>query len=120
MTTDHDPLVAAWFADSAHRFDEGDSFTNDVMRRARFAKHRRWLPFASASLVVVAAIWWFAIPVELARLVATLLTTTLVDLGEGWVAWLLAPINSIAALLALTVKLVRMCHGRIKAAGYAR
>ncbi len=119
MTTDHDPVIAAWFAESAHRL-QTDPFTERVMQRIRFARYWQWLPLAVAGLAVIAAAWWLAVPIEFASLVARVLTTSLVDVGEGGVAWLLAPINSVAALLALAIKLARSYHGRIRAAAYAR
>ena len=40
-------------------------------------------------------------------------------LGEGWLAWVLAPVNSVASLLVLSVKTLRMGAARVRRASYA-
>ena len=52
-------------------------------------------------------------------LVAQGLSISLVDLGEGWLAWVLAPVNSVASLLVLSVKALRMGAARVRRASYA-
>ena len=50
---------------------------------------------------------------------AQALTTTLIDLGDGWLAWVFSPVNNIAALLVLFVKAIRVGRKRIIGASYA-
>lgn len=58
-------------------------------------------------------------PQELTVLIAQSLSTTLVDLGESWFATVLSPINSVATVLVVGVKAIRMALKRIRSASYA-
>ncbi len=116
---DRDAALAALFATPPPVSDDAE-FTARVMTRTRFAKTRRFAPWLLLALCAAGTAWYLAVPYEFARLVAIALTTTLVDLGEGWVAWVLAPVNSVAALLALGVKFVRVWHRRFVSAALPR
>ena len=118
MTDDQDPLLKSLFAESLHDLD-GEAFTARVMDRTRFLKYRALAPWVCVGLVLAVGAWILAVPLETAHLIAQVLTTTLIDLGDGWLAWLLSPINSVAALLALSVKAIRVCRKKIIAASFA-
>jgi hypothetical protein len=77
-------------------------------------------PWICATLLVTGITWFLAVPLELAQLIAQALTTTLVELGEGWLAWVFSPINNIGALLILTVKAIQRARKRIVGVAYAR
>ena len=52
-------------------------------------------------------------------LLAESLSTALVDLGESWWAVMIAPINSVASVLVLSAKALRMSVNRIRSASYS-
>jgi hypothetical protein len=126
MTTDEqDPLLQKLFDEANYDFDEAAygfdeaAFTARVMARTRFSRYRVLVPWAGVALLLAAGAWYLAIPLELAQLVAQVLTTTLIDLGDSWLAWVFSPVNNIAALFVLGVKAIRVGHRRITGASYA-
>jgi hypothetical protein len=44
--------------------------------------------------------------------VSLVFTISLFDLGDGWVAWALSPVNNIAGVLLLSVKAIRILRKR--------
>ena len=92
MTDERDPLLQSLFVD-AQRELSPEAFTAEVMARTRFVRYRIFLPLAGAGLVLALCAWYLAIPLELAQLVAQVLTATLIDLGDTWLAWLLSPVR---------------------------
>ena len=118
MTDDRDPRLHALFAEARHELD-GETFTAQVMAKSRFMRYRVWGPWIGIALMLAAGAWYLAIPLELAQLMAQALTTTLIDLGGGWLAWVFSPVNNIAALLVLLVKAIRVGRKRLIGASYA-
>ncbi|MFP6826809.1 MAG: hypothetical protein VB977_11985 [Pseudohongiellaceae bacterium] len=53
---------------------------------------------------------------EIAQLITTALSITLVDLGQGWI---FSPINNIASVLVLAWKAMRIIRNKILNASYA-
>ncbi len=107
MTDGRDPLLQSLFAEARHDLD-GEMFSTQVMAKTRFLRYRVVVAGLCIALILAAGAWFLAIPVEVAQLVAQVLATTLVDLGDSWLAWLFSPVNNIAALLVLSVKAIRM------------
>ena len=118
MTDDRDPRLQALFAEAQHALD-GETFTARVMARSRFLRYRALSLWGGMAFVLAAGAWYLAIPLEVAQLLAQALTTTLIDLGDGWLAWVFSPVNNIAALLVLFVKAIRVGRKRIIGAAYA-
>jgi len=118
MTDDRDPLLEALFAEAQHDLD-GEPFTARVMAQTRFVRYRVFAPWIGVALILAGGAWFLAIPLEVAQLIAQALATTLIDLGGGWLAWLLSPVNNIAALLVLGVKTIRIGWKKIIGASYA-
>jgi bacteriorhodopsin len=119
MTKDErDPVLQSLFADTRHEFP-ADEFVARVMARSRFIRYRTLVPWVILALALAAGAWFLAIPIEVAQLFAEALTTTLIDLGDSWLAWLFSPINNIAALFVLAVKAIRMGRRKIVGAAYA-
>ena len=113
MNADRDPKLMALFAQAETALDNA-AFVEDVMRT--IDRHRRntmimWSVFVIAALACFAL---FASPVVTAVSMATeLLPSSLVSVETDWMQKLLAPINSVAAALALGVLALRKFYRRI-------
>ncbi len=118
MTDDRDPRLQALFAEAQHDLD-GEAFTANVMAQTRFLRYRSVAPWIFVALMLAAGAWFLAIPLEVAQLIAQSLTTTLVDLGDSWLAWVFSPINNIASLLVISVKAIRIVRKKITSTSYA-
>jgi hypothetical protein len=112
MSDDRDPLLQTLFADARNDLD-GEAFTAQVMAKTRFLRYRVVAPWVCIALMLAAGASYLAIPLEIAQLIAQGLTTTLIDLGGGWLGWVFSPVNNIAALLVLIVKAIRVGRNRI-------
>lgn len=100
MTNGNDPVLQALF-DSARDDLLENGFTQQVMSEVEKKRRRTIIVWVGLSLLALVVVWWLAEPVlELLNLVSALLPTSLFDLGEGWIAVFLAPLNSIATLIA--------------------
>ena len=121
MTENRDPMLQSLF-DQARQDLDGADLTSSVMARTR----RRLLTMAggvlAAGLLVVLVAWSFlAMPMlEFAVLVSQLLTNPLVDLGSGWLALIVLPVNNAASLTVLTTKLALMGWKRLTGASLVR
>lgn len=119
MADDRDPLLKTLFAEAPHDLD-GKAFTARVMARTRGRKYRVIAGWFLVILALAALAWFFALPLqEIAQLIAQGLTISLFDLGEGWLAWFLLPVNNIASLLVLSIKAIRIVRKKIRNASYA-
>ena len=118
MADDLDPLMETLFAEARHDLD-GKEFAARVMARTRGRKYRVIAGWFSVTLALAALAWLFALPLqEIAQLMAQGLTISLFDLGEGWLAWFLLPVNNIGSLLVLSVKAIRIGRKTIRNAAY--
>ncbi len=70
-------------------------------------------------MLVTTGAWIYAVPIETVQMITLVLITALVDLGDGWLGWILSPFNSIAALLVAVVKAIRMFRSKLISASYA-
>jgi hypothetical protein len=96
-----DPRIQALFAQAEQVFDR-DAFLRSVMRRIDRERQRSLLVWAALSLVMIAGLALLAPLVITALGMATnLLPVSLVDIETEWLQLLLAPINSVAAAIAI-------------------
>jgi hypothetical protein len=107
-----DPVLAALFA-GAEPPAPDQEFTEAVMDRTRRFKWRFLtglvLGFLTLAAVMLASYLAFPVLVtEWAALAFGLVSMPIISLGEGWLAWLLAPINTVGAILVALYKLIRM------------
>ena len=113
MTNDRDPILQSMFT-AAQKDLDGEVFTDRVNKKTRSQRNRMIVALISVVFVMAVCIWIFAIPIqEFPRVVTNFLTTTLIDLGDGWVAWVFSPVNNIAGLLVLSLKAMRMLWKKV-------
>jgi len=113
MADGHDLNLQALFAETGPELD-GDAFTENVLAGTRRLVYRVAAVAAGLVLVFLACAWLFAIPVQhFAFLLTDILARTLVDLGDGWLAWIFTPVNNVAGLLVLCAKMARMAWKRL-------
>lgn len=87
-----------------------DNFVSEVVDATRHAYRREMLGRLVLGLVVVMAM----IPLQDAALeLAALLMVQVIELQGGVVAALLAPVNSVGALLSLVLFAIRAAHRRL-------
>ena len=53
-------------------------------------------------------------PFAVAQQLSGMLTVSLVEMGEGWAAWILSPVNSIGGALIIGAKGGRMLYKRFR------
>jgi hypothetical protein len=115
MTTDQrDPFLQSLFEEAGPKL-EGEAFSARVMARTRSFRLLMLAGGATLMLMMLSAAWLlFGVPLfEFAVLVSQALATPLFNLGEGWLALVLLPVNTIASALVITLKALRMLQKRL-------
>ena len=113
MTDELDPRLQELFAARREELD-GEAFTDRVMARTRYLKYRVPALIAGITVMVVLVSLLLMPALEgFAYYVAVGLTTALIDLGEGWLAFFLAPVNTVGSLLILSAKLIRVAQKKL-------
>lgn len=113
MNTGHDPKLMALFEEAETEFDDA-VFAEDVLRTIDGQRRKTMLVWSAVMLVTIACLSLVASPVVTALGMATeLLPTALVSIESDWLQKLLAPINSVAAVLALGILAIRKFIRRI-------
>jgi hypothetical protein len=116
---DRDPLLQSLFDDVELNLD-GKAFSAVVIARTRARRVR----VAAAGIFVavvllIGAAQFAASGHEFARLLAVGLATTLVDLGDTWLAWIFSPLNTVGSLIIVSAKAIRVGRKKIVSASYA-
>ena len=113
MNRDLDPELERLFDDAAEEFD-GDAFTARVMAGIDSRRRASVLAWTTFGLVFVACAWLLSSPITGAVDVATrLLPATRIDIDSEWMSLLFAPINSVAAVVALGVLAIRAAYRKL-------
>ena len=113
MTDDRDPVLSSLFASSVVDKDDKE-FTKHVVAKTRSLRYKIVVGLLAVALILVAIAWLLGLPFqEVAQLITQGLTTSLVDLGDGWLAWSLSPVNNVASVLILSLKAIRMLRKKI-------
>lgn len=116
---DHDPIIQSLFNEAEPTLD-GEVFTSQVMARTDKLKFRIIAGLICIALIVAVSTWLLALPIqELSQLITQLLATTLVELGDSTLAWVLSPVNNVAGLLVLSAKVARMIWKRFRNRSYS-
>ncbi len=118
MTDDRDPVLSSLFASSVVDKDDKE-FTEHVVAKTRSLRYKIVAGLLAVVLVLVAIAWLLGLPFqETVQLITQGLTTKLVELGDGWLAWSLAPINNVASVLVLSLKAIRVLRKKIRSTSY--
>lgn len=115
MTEERDPRLEALF-DAARQEPSGDDFAAGVMARVDRLRRRALIGWASLAVAFLAVAWLLSGPLtEAVGLVTRLLPQSLIeiDAGDEFFAQLLAPINSVAAAVALGFFALRFVYKKI-------
>jgi len=122
MMTDHrDPVLQSLFAANQVELSDQDGqlFTARVMAKTRKLVYVVVAAVLLLALLVIASALILGIPIqEVAQNITQTLATTLFDLGNGWVSWVLMPVNNIASLLVLCVKIFRVVWKKTRLASF--
>lgn len=103
MTTDQDQDLIALFAQAEQQFDN-DAFVAGVMSQIDRERRKTLLVWIVLGLFIILCIAAFATPVIAAVNMATqFLPLSLVEVQTDWLRQLVSPINSVAAVVALTL-----------------
>ena len=108
MTEPLDPRLQSLFAGPQDELD-GEAFVTGVVAKTRFLKYR--LPAMLAGIIALLMIFALLLAPslqEFALVVAWGMTASLFDLGEGWLAWFLMPVNTVGSLVLLVAKIVHL------------
>jgi hypothetical protein len=104
MNEIHDPRLDALFNQACEPLDN-DAFTDRVMNRSRFLKYRLHALAGGITLLLIVLAQILVPPLrDVSLMLAWGLTTNLIDLGDGWLAWLASPVNTIGGVVALCFK----------------
>jgi len=102
MTDARDPGLQALF-DAAREDTVNEAFVARVMADIEKGQRLTIFSWVIAGLLLVPVAWWLSTPLLGAVDLATqLLPDTLIAVEEGFLAQLLAPVNSIAGVVGLT------------------
>lgn len=121
MTEFRDQGLADLFSE-ANRELEGEAITAQVMARTR----NRLVTLAAGGIslaTVSVLIGWFLFSgplLDFAVLVSQFLTNPLFDLGEGWLALAVMPVNNFASLTVLAAKGTMMAWKKLTGASLVR
>jgi uncharacterized membrane protein len=108
-----DPNIKALFKKAEQSFDP-DAFLPKVMAQINRERRRSIVVWAIVAVAAVTGFLFLATPVVTAASMATeLLPVSLVEIETDWLRLLLAPINSVAAAVAIGVLLLRKFFRRI-------
>ena len=108
-----DPRLQALFDQAEQTLDQ-EAFLHGVMARVDRNRHRLLAVWAALSIVMIAGLALLASPVIEALTMATkLLPVSLLDIETQWVRQLVAPVNSIAAAIAIAALAIRKFFRRI-------
>lgn len=113
MSTERDPQLMTLFAEAETELDD-PGFRHELMQS--IGRERRktlivWTALVAVALVCVAL---FAAPfVAAAKMATALLPSSLVSIEADWLQQLLAPVNSIAAAIAIGFLTLRKLYRRL-------
>jgi hypothetical protein len=116
---DRDPLLQSLFAEAEQELD-GGVLTAQVMARTRSFRLTLLAGSASALLLLLAGVRLvFGVPLfDFAMLISEVFATPLVNLGDGWLGLLLLPVNTIASLLVILFKTLRVIQKKVAGASF--
>ena len=113
MRDERDPLLESLFAQASDELNDID-FVENVM--AQVAKRRRNVLLARIGLVLLLGGFELLLSAPLQNSVGIIteaLSTSLLDIGNEWLGFIVAPLNSIAGLLGMLLLGLHTLHRRM-------
>ena len=115
MTDDKDPALQALFA-IAKQDVADDAFTDQVMSRIDSLRRRAVIGWSVIGLALLGCAWLLAAPLQDAvPLITQALPSDLIESGQSQVAQVLAPVNSIGGLVAVSFLGLRLAYRKLLA-----
>ena len=103
MNSERDPVLESLF-DAADVGLEDETFTQGVVQQVRTRRHRVLFGRLAVLVLLIALELLLESPLRASLgIVADVLGRSLVNLDNEWLAFVLAPVNSIAGLLGMTL-----------------
>jgi hypothetical protein len=120
ITDNQDQLLQTVFAEARQDLD-GEALTSRVMAKTRRVLYMLAAGVLFIAVVLVVGVWLLlGMPLlEFAVLISQFLTTTLIDLGEGWLALVFTPLNNIASLLVVGAKAIHLAWKKLLSATFS-
>ena len=113
MTNDRDPTLERLFA-SAGQDPADEAFTARVMTQIDRQRRKTAILWLCVAMILTPAAWLLGGLLQEAVLLMTqVLPAPVFHLDPGWAASLLAPVNSVAGVAALTLVGLRMAYRRL-------
>ena len=113
MTQEQDPRLQALFA-KAGEINKGEAFTDQVMQQVDRVRRKASAGWLGIALLFAVFAWWISGPiVHATSLLLGILPASLVDINDQFVADLLAPVNSVAGVVALLFLLLRFVYKKL-------
>lgn len=113
MNDDRDPRLLAIFSEAEADLQDAE-FARGIMQAIDRQRHRTLAVWAAFVVGAVACIALFATPVlQALQMASSLLPNSLVNVEAEWLQQLLAPINSVAAAVALGFLALRKVYRRL-------
>ena len=113
MSNERDPKLMALFSQAEADLDDAE-FAHDVMRSIDGERRKTMLIWSAFIVVAIACLALLAAPALTAVKMATsFLPRSLVSIEADWLQQLLAPVNSVAAAIALGFLVLRKLYRRL-------
>jgi len=120
MTNNQDQMLQSVFAEARQDLDD-KVLTASIMAKTRKLYYLLAAGGIAVTVLLLAGTWLlFGMPLlEFAILTSQFLTMALFDLGEGWLALALMPLNNIASLMVISVKAIHLGWKKLIGASFA-
>ncbi|MGB5293282.1 MAG: hypothetical protein WBN41_17695 [Lysobacterales bacterium] len=120
ITDNQDQLLQSAFAEARQDLED-ETLTKRIMAKTRRVLYMLAAGVLTIAVVLITTVWLvFGMPLlEFAVLISQFLTMTLIDLGEGWLALVLMPVNNIASVLVISAKAIHLGWKKILSASFS-
>jgi len=113
MTTEQDPAVQTLFAIARQDLAE-EAFTVEVMSRIDRQRRKAAIGWGAVYLVLVpCALFLVFLLQDAVQVVAHILPTTLIEMGDHQFAHILAPLNSVPSVIVVGLIALRAAYSKI-------
>lgn len=109
IANNQDQILQSAFADARQDLDD-ETLTASIIAKTRKSFYLFAGGAIAVAILLLTGTWLiFGLPLlEFAVLISQFMTVALFDLGEGWLALALMPINNIASLMVISAKAIHL------------